>query len=432
MRTVQKNSVIKWRKEGDRYLLYDRKSRNMFFLSKELFAFWDSFPAYEAFLKKCDIPPEMMQDAIEIMRKNGLLVSPDAPSQVQSSIVKGAPMPKSTLYYPIVCCLKVTNRCNYACRHCIQSSGQASKQEFSTEEIIALIEELNRNHIFALDINGGECLTRPDIRQIFSFCKQQDFDTSISTNASLIDMEMAEFLKASNVQLAKVSLEFANEQAQDALRGKGTFSQTVQGIRNLVRVGIPVTIQTAVGRYNYHSLSELVSFISSLHVNGINIFLVVPAGRADHMKKDVLAPWEYEQLLEQIHALKQQFPQVNFLNDSPLDHVYKRLHHLQDAAKENCMCLAGKTGIVIKEDGDVIPCPYFDVPLGNVRRDPKLLGDIWRGSALLNDLIDPQMLDKRCRDCSYVEECFGGCRAAAYYANGSICSVDPYCFIKEG
>lgn len=331
--------------------------------------------------------------------------------------------------YPLTATLKITNQCNLSCIHCIASSGKKSKNELSKKEIFKIIDELDINHVFSLDINGGECFMRPDIYEIIEYCTYKNFDTCISTNGTLITAQCAEFLKKCNVKLAKVSLDSADEKIHNQIRGtKDAFSNAISGIKNLVKVEIPVVLQTAISRKNASGLKKLVSLASELGVSGINIFVVVPSGRAQNMQSDILSPDDYFELLKNIHNLKQEFSSINFLTDSPLNYVFEILNGNRATIKNECTCLAGKMGVVIKEEGTVIPCPYFEIPLGNIRHNPKIIKEYWMKSPFLNSLGDAKQLAPECTACKFGSTCFGGCRAAAYYKNGNISSLDPFCW----
>lgn len=427
--TYYRNPQIKCREDNGHAILYDIRKRSLMQIHPELYRFWKSFPSYVEYLNAKGLDPESFQEVIEFFLEQGLLVCDEKHSQktpLRETEKKGNSH-LIKLNYPISVCLKVTNRCNYRCRHCIQNSGICNNGELSKEQIFSLIDEFDRNQLFVLDINGGECLTRPDIRDILQYCRNRFFDTVLSTNASLIDDEMACFLKSVPIKLAKVSLEAGNSVLQDEIRGEGSFERTTAGIRSLVKVGIPVTIQSCVSHANMYHLDELVQYSIKLGVKNINIFLMIPEGRGRDLEPLCLSGSEYKKLLEMLSELKRRYPDMNFVSDSPLYNVYYRERGNWD--KDNCVCLAGQMGCVIKENGDVTPCPYFNEPIGNINDRFGGFAEIWRNSVFLEQLMNVDFLGKECRECEHRAICFGGCRAAAFYKNGTISSRDPYCFV---
>ena len=78
------------------------------------------------------------------------------------------------------------------------------------------------------------------------------------------------------------------------------------------------------------------------------------------------------------------------------------------------ICAAGKDKIIIKHNGDVYPCNFFQTNeylCGNVLKDDIL--DIWKngkGYIPFRSMILANHLPSNCKGCSYQLKCFGGCR----------------------
>ncbi len=87
-------------------------------------------------------------------------------------------------------------------------------------------------------------------------------------------------------------------------------------------------------------------------------------------------------------------------------------------------CLGGITFCFISHVGDVQPCGYFDMQLGNVKERP--FSEIWTDSPVFADLRDYSKLKGKCGACEYKGVC-GGCRARALSATGDYMEEEPYC-----
>ena len=74
-------------------------------------------------------------------------------------------------------------------------------------------------------------------------------------------------------------------------------------------------------------------------------------------------------------------------------------------------CIAGRSYCRIDPAGEVTPCPYLPVSIGNSTKTP--FGEIWEHSAILGMLRDDSQLEGKCGRCEYAGVC-GGCRARAY------------------
>ena len=87
-------------------------------------------------------------------------------------------------------------------------------------------------------------------------------------------------------------------------------------------------------------------------------------------------------------------------------------------------CLAGSAVCFISRIGDVQPCGYLPVQVGNVLKQP--FGEIWSNSGEFAALRDTGQLKGKCGACGYRTVC-EGCRARAYAATGDFMSQDPDC-----
>lgn len=333
------------------------------------------------------------------------------------------------LDYPIAVSLKLTNQCNYKCIHCMANSGDIT-EEMTTEEVFNIIDEINSNNAFVLDLTGGECFLRKDIKKIIEYSSMKNFLLVISTNASLITEDLAFFLSKNKVSLVKVSLDSANSEIHNFIRGvDNAFSSTIEGIKNLRKFSIPVTIQVAISKINSDNLENLIKLCRELDVDAINFFIVLPGGRAININSEIFTPSEVEKFYEKLYFLKNEYTDIKFLHDSPLQCVYEIINNVRPKLKKETSCLAGKTAVFIKENGDIIPCPYFNYIMGNIKKES--LKNIWLKSSIRNKLYSRDFLDKECQSCKYTNECFGGCRAASYEKYNSIIKKDPYCWVVK-
>lgn len=87
-------------------------------------------------------------------------------------------------------------------------------------------------------------------------------------------------------------------------------------------------------------------------------------------------------------------------------------------------CLAGTNYCIISPKGDVQPCAYLNLPIGNVKETP--FSEIWVNSHVFKEL---RTLNYKggCGTCRYKNAC-GGCRArAAFYNDGDYMGEEPWC-----
>ncbi len=91
-------------------------------------------------------------------------------------------------------------------------------------------------------------------------------------------------------------------------------------------------------------------------------------------------------------------------------------------------CPAGKYYCRITPTGDVTPCPYMPVSVGNLRDTG--FDDLWRTAPAFEALREPK-LGGRCGACEFSKVC-GGCRCRAYATHGDFLAEDPACGYQPG
>jgi len=147
--------------------------------------------------------------------------------------------------------------CNLACTHCfISCSPTNHTHEFLTLEeveahLVAAAELGVREYYFT----GGEPFLNPDMEKILAATLDQG-PAHVLTNGLLLDAErcrrLAALAAASEYSLdIRVSLDGLTPEANDPIRGEGTFARVMEGVRNLATAGInPVLTVTEVHAEN--------------------------------------------------------------------------------------------------------------------------------------------------------------------------------------
>jgi radical SAM protein with 4Fe4S-binding SPASM domain len=91
-------------------------------------------------------------------------------------------------------------------------------------------------------------------------------------------------------------------------------------------------------------------------------------------------------------------------------------------------CGAGRLYCSLSPQGDVHPCVFFPVNVGNLKTEK--FSDIWLNSPLFNALRDRSKLKGACGKCSYKFTC-GGCRARANAYHDDFLDSDPGCVLAK-
>src|SRR3989338_2289593 len=81
--------------------------------------------------------------------------------------------------------IELTGNCNLNCVHCGNEEENSKHLGFSHLE--RLLEEFNAGHGKKLVLTGGEPLLHPNIREILDVATSHNYNTKLSTNASLLN-----------------------------------------------------------------------------------------------------------------------------------------------------------------------------------------------------------------------------------------------------
>jgi radical SAM protein with 4Fe4S-binding SPASM domain len=325
--------------------------------------------------------------------------------------------------------------------------GASTDDELTTDEAIALIDDLADLGIPLLLFSGGEPLVRDDFWTLARHAKKRGLVTALSTNGTLITPEVARDLTNAGVEYAGVSLDGASPETHDRLRGMpGSFDAAVRGLKNCIAASLKCGVRVTVTRDNYAEVPALIDLALSLGVPRFCVYWLVPCGRGRALTADMqLRHGEIRDLLDHLYRRAREVdPAVmEFLTvDAPQDtvHLLATLQR-EDAAAYASMCaLVKRTGVGcsagdrvanIDPIGNVYPCQFArleELCIGSVRTSD--FGALW------NDLGNPVLArfrEKReraggaCGACAHRDMCGGGCRIRALAENGDLWAEDPLC-----
>jgi len=323
----------------------------------------------------------------------------------------------------------VTRDCNLRCKHCYDPGARFTDgDELSTSECSAVIKEfasflLLNGRPGVVYITGGEPLLRGDIDELLDTCRKFGMATRLLTNGTLIDDDVAEKLKASQVTAVQVSLD-GLKGTHDEIRGTGSYDKAVAGIRALVDKGIPVTVMTTAGRHNAKEIPALWSECVKMGVRRLAFGRLVPTGRGEKLSDMVLTPNECLELFNSVRAFESKNNGgTEIVKRDPLWRMFDGRRH-DDCTLSGCSI--GLNGLCILQNGDVLPCRRLPIVLGNIRRES--MYSIWTRSGLLEDLRE-RRLEGACGSCALRTRC-GGCRGIAHATTGNLHAADPQCFVK--
>jgi len=273
-----------------------------------------------------------------------------------------------------------------------------------------------------ISLSGGEPMMRSDIFLIVDFLRDRGVSLNLITNGSYLDDTAISRLSPDKIAVFEIPLLSGTATLHDTLSGsKGAFDRATMAIARLQAAGQTVVTSFVATKINLPELTATIELAAALGVDGLMFNRFNPGGPG--------------------------FENIDRLQASPKD---------LNTALAIADRLSGEFGLPISCSVPLPPClmntsaythlhfgfcalgpenAYFTVdPIGNLRpcnHSPTVIGNLTK--LRFWELVDSDgmhryltTLPEMCRDCQYVDECKGCCRAAAESCFGSLSAADPF------
>lgn len=308
------------------------------------------------------------------------------------------------------------------CDHCYRDAGSKANSELSTSEAKSLLDEIARAGFKIMIFSGGEPLMRNDIVELVSYATSLGLRPVFGTNGSLITNKMAKDLKKAGALGMGISLDSLDPKKHDKLRKyDNAWSEAVRGMENCKETGLPFQVHTTVMDWNQDEIENLSDFAVKMGAVAHHIFFMVPTGRAVNIEQETLKAQEYEDLITRIQNKAEQVDIE--LKPTCAPQFMRIAKQKGQKVRFGRGCLAGTSYCIISPKGDVQPCAYLNISVGNVREKP--FDIIWETSEVFKKLRTMEY-SGGCGKCEFKKIC-GGCRARAYFYHDDYMAEEPWC-----
>jgi Predicted Fe-S oxidoreductases len=363
---------------------------------------------------------------------------------------------------PLLVFWETTKACPLACIHCRANAitrplpGELSHAE--ALDLIRQVAEFGRPYP-VLVLTGGDPLMRSDLWELVEEARSLGIPVAMAPSPSRQLLENIDNIVREGVSAVSISIDHPDPEVHDRVRRyQGSWEAATTAVRELLRRGVSIQVNTAVMRSTVRGLPGMARLLRELGVRTWEVFYLVPVGRAG--AEEDLSPAEWEDVSAFLYEVSRygvrvrtsegpMFRRVALLlnyasrtgaEPSGLVRTGKLYLELVDELRklmgepgpqalfETSGTRDGKGIIFISHDGMVYPSGFLPVPVGSVRRGR--LVDIYRGSPLLRRLRAAE-LRGRCGACEFREVC-GGSRARAFAYYGDPLAEDPACAYRPG
>ncbi len=365
-------------------------------------------------------------------------------------VMKKNPFARDFNENPFIVIWELTRACQLKCLHCrAEAQYMRDPRELSFKEGKNLIDQIYDMQNPMLVFTGGDPLMRKDVFDIAKYAVEKGVRVSMTPSATPnVTKEAIEKAKEVGLSRWAFSLDGPNAEVHDHFRGTaGSFDLTLERIKYLHELEIPIQINTVISRYNIDYLDEMAQLMEELECVLWSVFFLVPTGRGQ--ESDMISPVQHEHVFRWLYDLSKK---VSFDIKTTAGQHYRRVVIQQkmreakqqkgdieylDALTENGLTGSidglgrapkgvndGNGFVFISHIGDVYPSGLLPIKAGNVRETP--LAEIYRNSPVFKSLRNPDEYKGKCGVCEFRHVC-GGSRSRAYAMTGDYLESEPFC-----
>ena len=324
--------------------------------------------------------------------------------------------------------LRITQRCNLACRYCYAAwEGDTEKADMTAEMAIRAVEEAcPPGGTLKIQFTGGEpLLNLPVMEAVWQYGQEsgRHLRLAVQTNGTLLTPQT---LKALGRMKCALGVSLDGNGDANGLRvfpdGKPAFSSAIEGIREVARAGMRCNLTAVVSDVSAPHLGGLLELALWLGcVGGVGLDLFRPMGRGavqDH------AP-SAEQLDAGLRALLDQHTLLRGLGVPLVLKELERIRRLQEnPGQEAAYCYAQtERSLAVDPAGRLYPCSSF------IGQEDYLLGILGQESDRAGAVRSRLKAPGPCQECGHSVLCRGGCPAGRIGTAG--CRNDLDCRMHQ-
>ncbi len=329
----------------------------------------------------------------------------------------------------------LTGRCNLHCRHCFaQAENLKSAREFTMDQIVYILSQLQAEGIQSLILSGGEPLMHRQFPEILDEIAARDMSVyRLYTNGLLLTEEIAERLKKHGMTPEMV-ISFDGLGVHDWMRRReGAQDRVTEAMALCRKYGFPIRCAVNVNERSLPVMEETARF---LYAQGArSLFLIRTSESPEWLRtgERCLTAAEYWEaalsLIRGLRDLNRQGLTLQFFN-GPLvppgadREFYRQLEAADTEELKECMawCRKARDWLSISSTGLILPCDAYEgaaLESGFFREKCNILerplGDILKDSDYARTMEirvkDIMEANPECRDCKWLRRCHGAdCR----------------------
>ncbi len=358
-------------------------------------------------------PPFIAWVDKKFMKKSGFRESPHW---------KQKPPSTDYLLAPTEVHFSITNRCDQKCSHCYMDSGTDSEDSLDTNEIKAVLDQLNEKRVFHIAFGGGEAFLRSDFPEIVDYCSQLGMVPNLTSNGQDIRTEHIDTLK----KMGQINFSVDGIADRFMINGReGCFEKLQSSINFLRKNRIYPGFNTVVSKMNFDHLEEIVQFANKNEISEVEFLKYKPLGRSrKEYEQFSLTQEQIRSFYPKLEKLQKQYSVQLKIDCSFIPSMVYHKPKIKNLVKLGITgCDAGNTLLSINSKAIFSGCSF----VANSETVTNF-AENWTNSEQLTKFRNlSSKIAEPCRSCNYLSVCKGGCRAVAIHQSGNFSQPDNEC-----
>jgi MoaA/NifB/PqqE/SkfB family radical SAM enzyme len=256
--------------------------------------------------------------------------------------------------------------CNFQCDHCCAehymdrhlvklTSKPEQRHQLDLNDIRELSRQADEYGLARFVMTGGEPLVMrdPSFEEVVAAVDPDKHYVITDTNGWFLDHEKARHLKSIGVEKVQLSLDSYIEAEHDDFRNKpGSYKRVMKAIDASLEAGLNLILSTCLvhARVRSEEFRNLCEFSKGRGI-GLYVTYAKPVGSCkDHL----------EWLITKDDA--------DYLRE--LEKDYPVFTHMTPSYGMFQGCITVKGIITVTSTGEIVPCPYMDMSIGNYLKEP--------------------------------------------------------------
>tara|TARA_Y100001936_G_scaffold240400_1_gene274820 strand:+ start:41190 stop:42326 length:1137 start_codon:yes stop_codon:yes gene_type:complete len=254
--------------------------------------------------------------------------------------------------------------CNFQCTHCCEepymtrhlkkTTGAIDpRPQMTTDDYRELSRQADEYGIFRFVLTGGEALIDKNLDKLIETLDPMKHLIILDSNGWTFDIEKAKWFAGLGGYKAQISLDSMIEEEHDSFRNKkGSYKRVMRALDAAKKENLELLISTCIIKDRVFS-DEFVSLCEYSKAEDIPLYVTLakPVGNARDQEAWV--------------CTKKDVDQLKFLENK-----YNIFTHMTPSYGQPGRCITVKGINTVNHDGEIVPCPYMDLSIGNVTKEP--------------------------------------------------------------